>query len=68
MFKLNQMWAQDRGVKALSRFHFIEEFNSMNLSLFRPCKDRCDMYVGFEEGDIGEEEYNAHRLKTKRAQ
>ena len=68
VFKLYQKRAQDVGAKALSRFRFMEEFNCMNLSLFQPRKDRCDECIKFEEGNLSEEEYNAHRMKAKRAQ
>ena len=68
VFKLYQKRAEDGGAKALSRFRFMEEFNSMNLSLFQPRKDRCDECIKFEEGNLSEEEYNAHRMKARRAQ
>ena len=68
VFKLYQKRAEDGGAKALSRFRFMEEFNSMNLSLFQPRKDRCDECIKFDEGNLSEEEYNAHRMKARRTQ
>ena len=68
VFKLYQKRAGDGGVKALSRFRFMEEFNSMNLSLFRPRNDRCDDCITYEEGNLSEDECKANRLKTRRAQ
>ena len=49
-------------------FWFMEEFNSMNLSLLQSRKDRCDECITFEEGNLSEEECNAHRMKARRAQ
>ena len=46
----------------------MEEFNSMNLSLLQSRKDRCDECIKFEEGNLSEEECNAHRMKARRAQ
>ena len=37
------------------------------LSLFQPRKDRCDECIKFEEGNLSEE-YNAHRMRARRAQ
>ena len=68
VFKLYQKRDEVGGAKALSRFRFMEEFNSMNLSKFQPSKDICDECIKFEEGNLGEEEYNAHRMKARRAQ
>ena len=37
------------------------------LSLFQPRKDTCDECIKFEEGNLSEE-YNAHRMRARRAQ
>ena len=44
-----------------------EEFDNMNLSLFRPKKDQCDTCVSHEAGNITDEEWNRHREKVNAA-
>ena len=45
----------------------IEEFNNMNLSLFRPKKDQCDTCVSHEAGNVTDEEWNQHRSSVDAA-
>ncbi|XP_046673056.1 uncharacterized protein LOC124362522 isoform X1 [Homalodisca vitripennis] len=48
----------------LSRFTFEKLFKDMNLALYQPKKDRCDVCVGFELGNITEEDHKMH-IKLK---
>ena len=43
---------------------FLEIFESMNLSLFKPKKDQCDLCVGFKVGNVDQDAYCEH-IKRK---
>lgn len=38
----------------------IQEFNSLNLGLFKPKKDQCDICCGYQTQNVSEEDYNFH--------
>ena len=44
----------------VSRMIFMEEFNKMNLEIFIPKKDQCDLCCSYEEGNLADEEYQIH--------
>lgn len=46
---------------------FLDVFNDMNLSLFRPKKDQCDVCCSYKTKNINEEIYNSHQLKKEEA-
>ena len=50
-----------------SRRLFRETFESLNLSLYKPKKDRCDTCCSFEAGNLSEELYNIHLQKKTQA-
>lgn len=53
--------------KAASRKVFNEVFSEMNLSLFSPKKDQCDLCCGFEVGNVPLETYNQHQERKNAA-
>lgn len=53
--------------KAASRKIFNEVFSEMNLSLFSPKKDQCDLCCGFEVGNVPLETYNQHQERKNAA-
>ncbi|XP_047036028.1 uncharacterized protein LOC124641835 [Helicoverpa zea] len=59
----------DKGINEykVSQKIFFQEFDAMNLSLFSPKKDQCDLCCAFKVGNIAEEVYTAHREKKERA-
>lgn len=59
---------KEKKMKALSRPILCEELQKMNLSLFKPRKDQCDLCVGYDEGNVDEDIYLAQRQKKERAQ
>lgn len=54
--------------RALSRTVFEEEFDAMNLSIFRPRKDLCDICFAYNQGNVREEVFIEHRARKDRAQ
>lgn len=53
--------------KPLSKQILVDEFSKMNLSLFSPRKDQCDICVQHEEGNLSDDLWNAHIEKKDRA-
>ncbi|ESO97058.1 hypothetical protein LOTGIDRAFT_174665 [Lottia gigantea] len=44
----------------MNRTSFKNIFDEMNLSLFKPRKDQCDLCCSYEVGNVDEEQYNQH--------
>ncbi|XP_039296260.1 uncharacterized protein LOC120354091 [Nilaparvata lugens] len=55
------------GITPVSLTKFFVIFESHNLSLFQPRKDRCDTCCGYEVRNITEEEWMKHVAKKDRA-
>lgn len=55
---------QENNEKPLSDCFFSNLFHSSKLSLFQLKKDRCDLCVSYEAGNIAEEEFKSH-IKAK---
>lgn len=51
----------------LSNPVFDQTFSELNLALYQPKKDRCDVCCGFETKNISEVEYQRHLKKKERA-
>jgi len=52
---------------ALSRKSFSDEFNKMNLSLFQPKKDQCDICSMHKLGNYSDLDFNIHQRKKEEA-
>ena len=46
---------------------FTEEFCKMNLGLFQPKKDQCDICCSFKTGNVTKQEYDEHQQKKEEA-
>lgn len=60
-------WCVKNNIRPLSIAAFSNTFEEMNLSLFSPKKDECDVCVGFRTKNIDESVYNEHVLKKEEA-
>lgn len=46
---------------------FITEMRSLNIDIFQPRKDQCDLCFSFKQGNVSEEEYQQHITQKDRA-
>ena len=53
--------------RAMSRSIFSSVFENMNLSLYSPKKDQCDICVMHKLGHLSDVDYQAHQLKKEEA-
>lgn len=60
-------WCKTRNVVALSICKFHEEFDNLNLGLFRPKKDQCEICALYKVGNKSQEEYSEHLKKKEEA-
>lgn len=60
-------WCVKNNIRPLSIATFSNTFEDMNLSLFSPKKDECDLCVGFRTKNIDESVFNEHVLKKDEA-
>lgn len=60
-------WCKENKIEPASLTLFKYVFEEMNLSLFSPKKDQCDVCVGYETKNISEEIYQQHVLKKEEA-
>lgn len=51
----------------LSRFSFTQILNEMNIALFQPRKDQCDVCCEYKVGNLTNEHYNLHIAAKNRA-
>ena len=61
-------WCQERQIDAASSTLFSYVFEEMNLALFTPKKDECDVCVGYRTKNIKESKYQMHIDKKEEAQ
>ena len=57
-------YCKERGIRAASNCLFDNVFQELNLSLYKPRKDKCDKCCEFEVGNITQDDYNEH-IKLK---
>ncbi|KAJ8390526.1 hypothetical protein AAFF_G00103230 [Aldrovandia affinis] len=53
---------------ALSQQVFMDKFNQMNLALYHPQKDECDMSCSYKASNIPEDVWQTHCLKKEETQ
>lgn len=58
----------EEGMKVMGRTVFMDVFREMNLGLFQPRKDQCDICCSFEAGNVSESDWQLHRLRKEMAQ
>lgn len=54
-------------IQAVSKTLFMNTFEALNLSIWKPKKDKCDVCCGYEVGTVTQQDYIAHNTKKKAA-
>lgn len=67
IYKLYKDNCLENNIEPYTLFPFYRVFEEMNLSIFRPKKDECDVCYGYKIKQISEDDYNAHFAKKTRA-
>lgn len=60
LYKYYRKVCADNHCQPLSSCYFSNTFSTLKLGLYQPKKDRCDMRVGFEKGNISLQEITPH--------
>lgn len=60
--------SQEKGFHAVGWKYFNGAFHRLNLSVFIPKKDQCDVCVGFKHGNIAQNVYDHHIERKSAAQ
>jgi len=67
LYKFYINWCKNRDSRPVSDALFSNVFEELNLSLFKPKKDECDVCVSYRSRNIPEEEYSLHVIKKNLA-
>lgn len=62
-----ETWCSKFNESPMSIAYFCHMFEDLNLSLFKPKKDECDVCISFKSKNITEEEYHQHIQKKDEA-
>lgn len=68
LYKIYQEHCKNSGQVALSRNTLMKYVNKMNIGIFSPRKDQCDLCVQFEAGNLEQDTWEKHRRNKERAQ
>lgn len=60
LFNQYKKYCEEKAYNPLSIKVFHDEFSALNLSLFRPKKDQCDLCISFKAGNSAEEVFKKH--------
>ncbi|CAH1104240.1 unnamed protein product [Psylliodes chrysocephalus] len=61
--KFYKSWCHEKSYTPVSDTLFSHIFNDMNLSLFKPKKEECDVCVEYHTENVSEENYVLHQFK-----
>lgn len=67
MFSVYTQWCSENNVNGVKRTKFFKILENQKISIFKPRKDRCDICVAYEEGNINKEQFNLHITKKNEA-
>ena len=66
LYKEYSATAQESYARVVGRKFITELFHKLNVSVFIPRKDQCDVCVGEKHGNVSKEEYDLHiKLKDR---
>lgn len=69
LYRQFRLYCESQGKEAIiaSDCLFYSMFDELNLGLFSPKKDQCDICCSYSKGNINEEDYRAHLNKKEEA-
>ncbi|KAK5640008.1 hypothetical protein RI129_010819 [Pyrocoelia pectoralis] len=67
LYKLYKSYCENLKTRSLSTASLSYVFDELNLSLFKPKKDECDVCVSYRSKNISEEVYVFHEIKKNEA-
>lgn len=67
VFREYEKYCTERNIKSLKYKVFEDVFNEMNLSIFMPKKDQCDLCIGYQTSNVSQEEYVLHQQRKEEA-
>lgn len=62
------IWCREKNIEPLSQCSFYKTFEDLNLALFQPKKDQCDLCRAYSMKHISEEVYQSHIKRKDDAQ
>ncbi|CAG7728674.1 unnamed protein product [Allacma fusca] len=67
LYRIYKDFCENSSQPTISITKFKSVFEELNLSLFSPKKDLCDLCEKYKDGEVGEDVYKAHQMKKERA-
>lgn len=67
LYDLYKEKCKEENKETVSRYTFDNILSDMNIGLFRPKKDECDLCVGYRTGNINEQDYQKHVSMKQKA-
>lgn len=67
LYELYKERCKEESQGSISRQTFDSILSDMNIALFRPKKDECDICVGYRTGNINEQDYQRHVSMKEKA-
>ncbi|KAK6168332.1 hypothetical protein SNE40_020889 [Patella caerulea] len=64
VYKAYTQYCEENNTSRVSRRTFIDLFHDLNLAIYTPKKDQCDLCCGYQAGNVQEDKYKAH-IKRK---
>ena len=68
LYKLFQSFCDAKGVKHVSRQVLYQTAKVMNIGIFKPRKDQCNVCLSFDFGQCSQKEYDTHMKRKQEAQ
>lgn len=67
VFREYEKYCIEKNIKSLKYKVFEDVFNELNLSIFMPKKDQCDICIGFSTSNVSKERYDLHQKRKTEA-
>ncbi|KAK7102050.1 hypothetical protein V1264_020337 [Littorina saxatilis] len=68
LYKLFKEFCDENGQQRVSRATLMRELKAMNIAIFKPRKDQCNLCLSYKYGQVSKEEYDTHIKRKVEAQ